>query len=255
MYSISNPKALGIWLLAECRRNNVEVRLNTRADSACLSSDRELRSLEIYNTVTQTTSTLRCNKLVVAAGPWTPSTYKALFPSSPVRFDPTISAGDWYVFKSPTSADDHSVAAVYLDNLVGQKLEFAGRNDHTIWATGKERQTGTLPKAGQVPSPDQEALQSLKAYARTYLRPGYQTIDKGRSYRPANRNQLPVIAGVPAARLYKKERAKCCGKVSVFINSGHGSYGVTLSMGSGKVMSQMILGDKVALDISRLGLL
>lgn len=38
----------------------------------------------------------------------------------------------------------------------------------------------------------------------------------------------------------------------MYINSGHGSYGVTLGMGSGKIMSRIVLEDKPDVDVSKL---
>lgn len=69
---------------------------------------------------------LNCNKLVLATGPWTPAVFKRLFPGSSVKFEPVISAGEWFVFENP---ETHSsvIAATYFDDIVGEKLEFAGR--------------------------------------------------------------------------------------------------------------------------------
>ena len=141
---------------------------------------------------------------------------------------------------------------------MGHKLEFAGRNDHTIWATGENMTTGAVPDVGQVPQPDPASLAKLKYYAGLYLKSQHggkqrmRVLDQGRAYRPATRTQLPTIAAVPACKLSADKRDY--GNSSVFVNSGHGSYGVTLGTGSGRLMSQMILNDKTDLDISKFSL-
>ena len=198
---------------------------------------------------------LECDKLVIAAGPWTPATFKMLFPKSSVRFENAICAGDWYVFDNPQASPEESIAAVYFNDIVGHKLEFAGRNDGTIWATGEKSQTGEVPRIGHAPQPDPEYLAKLKRYADVFLKGplGDRVITQGRSYRPATRSGLPIISGVPASKLSPAEG--CDGAdTSVYINSGHGSYGVTLGMGSGKLMSQLVLGQDIDLDISKFGL-
>ncbi|KAI4121852.1 MAG: hypothetical protein LQ338_006133 [Usnochroma carphineum] len=175
-----------------------------------------------------------------------------MFPESPVTLEPAISAGEWFVFEN--SQPDSEIAATYFDDIVDHKLEFAGRNDHTIWATGEKSTIGTVPDVGEVPHPDPASLAKLKAYSDIFLKHPHgelRAITQGRSYRPENQKQLPVIAAIPSSKL---SRARCCdGKPSVYINSGHGSYGVTLGMGSGKIMSQMVLGEEPDVDVSKLG--
>lgn len=70
-------------------------------------------------------SFVECDKLVVAAGPWTPAVFTKLFPGSSVDLESVISAGEWFVFKN--SESEAEIAATFLDDIVGHKLEFAGR--------------------------------------------------------------------------------------------------------------------------------
>ena len=146
---------------------------------------------------------------------------------------------------------------------MGEKLEFAGRNDHTIWATGERSHIGAVPKVGQTPEPDQASLKKLHANATVFLKHGQgndcelRVLSQGRSYRPTTQSGLPIIAGVPAGRLAAGSPVwplKAVRK-SVYVNFGHGSHGLLLGMGSGKLMSQMLLGEKTDIDVSKMGLL
>ncbi|KAL8657177.1 MAG: hypothetical protein Q9226_002185 [Calogaya cf. arnoldii] len=247
-----NPVTLGAWLFEQCSRYGVEFQMNTKAVSASLSSDNELLAIGVVRD-NETASILKCDKLVLATGPWTPTVFKRLFPDSSVKFEPVVSAGDWFLFENP---EPHSsmIAATYFDDIVGEKLEFAGRNDHSIWATGAKSDIGTVPEVGEVPEPDASSLAKLKAYSDAFLKQpqgGLRVIKKGRSYRPANEKQFPIIACIPSWNLFTNRDKD--GKTSVYINAGHGSYGVTLGMGSGKIMSQLILGEEPSVNVSSLG--
>lgn len=256
-FSTRNPVALGRWLYEQCLLHGVEFRMNTQAVSATLSGSNDLLSLDVLDEYKKSTA-LKADKLIIAAGPWTPATFKKLFPQSSVKFDPVISAGEWFIFENPEPLSKRSVGAVYLDEIVGQKLEFAGRNDHTIWATGEKSYFGEVPDLGHVPTPDLGSLAKLRNYSDTFLTRSHgpkqelRVIGSGRAYRPATETQLPIIASVPGCRLSGNRCEN--GKTGVYINSGHGSYGVTLGMGSGKLMSQIVLGRPTDLNVSKFGL-
>lgn len=259
--AISNPIAFGHWLYKECSRYGVEFRMSTQAVRANLFSSNQLVSLDLASDSERQT-TIRLDNLILAAGPWTPTLFKKLFPDSSIDMEPVIDAGDWIVFKNPKPTSAKSIAAVYLDDIVGEKLEFAGRNDHTIWATGERSRIGAVPKLGQTPEPDQVSLDKLHANAVTFLKHEQggdhelHVLSQGRSYRPTTRTGMPIIAGVPAGRLSTGGSVRPLNSVrkSVFINSGHGSHGLLLGMGSGKLMSQMLLGEKTDIDVSKMAL-
>ncbi|KAL8802364.1 MAG: hypothetical protein Q9182_003853 [Xanthomendoza sp. 2 TL-2023] len=251
LIELRNPVNLGVWLYEQCLHYGVEFRLNSQVVSANLSSKNEILSIGITSD-DKKTSVLACDKMILATGPWTPAVFKKLFPDSSVKLEPVISAGEWFVFENPEPESE--IAAAYFDDIVGEKLEFAGRNDHTIFATGVKTVNGTLPDLGEVPKPDPAGLAKLKTYSEIFLkhpRGGLRVISQGRSYRPENQSQVPVIAAIPSSQLSTSRNGD--GKPSVFINSGHGSYGITLGMGSGKVMSQLVLERKPDVDVSSMG--
>lgn len=78
--------------------------------------------------------------------------------------------------------------------------------------------------------------------------------DVGRCYRPFVTQCRPIIARVPKAKLFPASSDKEWDKGGVFLNVGHGSDGITLGPGSGKVMSELILGVEPSVNISGLGL-
>ena len=74
---------------------------------------------------------------------------------------------------------------MYFDEIVGEKLEFAGRNDQKVWATGEKSRIGTLPTVGDAPEPDEKALLELLTHATRFLNttmamiPNYISSSKG----------------------------------------------------------------------------
>lgn len=210
-----------------------------------------------------TTIPIHCTKLLLACGPWTPIVYKTLFPSSPIRLQSSTDAGDWIVCKNPCRTTQKTVAYVSFEAIVGEKMEFAARNDGTIWVCGRRNHTASLPLPGQIAKPDEKMVQELLDRARTWLRltcrcakkhvDELQLVDKGRAFRPATKSGLPVISEVTPSELtgdLTNAAQSPKSSTRVFVCWGHGSYGLTLGMGTGKLMGQLICGEKPDLDLS-----
>lgn len=80
-----------------------------------------------------------------------------------------------------------------------------------------------------------------------------QLASKSRAFRPATKSGLPVISEVTPSDLTgdptnTAQSPKSSG--GVFVCWGHGSYGLTLGMGTRKLMGQLICGEKLSLDLS-----
>lgn len=151
-----------------------------------------------------------------------------------------------------------------LANVIGEKLEFAARDDGTIWAYGQRNYIATIPSPGRCDQPDQRIIEELSGHARRWLdwrcnctekhADSFQLVGQGRAFRPAMISGLPIISEVMAQGLTGKltanaSQARKCSS-EVFIFWGHGSYGLTLGMGSGRLMSQLMSGKKPDIDLS-----
>ena len=259
-----NPTGIGEWLTVQCLKLGVEIHTGSKVVDAALSSGKSVQAVACL-TKDSRTIWITCDKLLIACGPWTPTVYKTLFPSSPINLQPTTNAGDWIVCKNPCPTVRTTVAYVSLAALVGEKLEFAARNDGTIWVCGRRNFRASLPPQGQYAKPDDNLIEELLDHARKWLASECSCItkhnnelllvDKGRAFRPATKSGLPVISQVAASDLTSDTVAASQGSMEkpssgVFICWGHGSYGLTLGMGTGKVMSQLMRGEKPDLDLS-----
>ncbi len=92
--------------------------MGAQAVGANLSSSNQPESLDLASDGEK--RTIRVDNLVLVAGPWTPTLFKMLFPNSSVDMEPVIDAGDWIVFENPEPTSAKSVAAVFLDEIVGR---------------------------------------------------------------------------------------------------------------------------------------
>lgn len=72
-------------------------------------------------------------------------------------------------------------------------------------------------------------------------------------YRPVTRRGSPILARIEDERL-GGFGTRGSGDGGVFVAAGHGPWGITNLLGTGKVMSEMIEGKEMSADVSRLGL-
>ena len=101
-----------------------------------------------------------------------------------------------------------------------------------MWVCGERDHRGTVP--GKPAIPDNQTLAKLVSYTDKFLelcrrnKHHLHIVRVGNSFRPARKSALPVIAAVRPSWL------STLGNEAFLLCSGHGSYGVTLGMGSGK---------------------
>jgi len=73
---------------------------------------------------------------------------------------------------------------------------------------------------------------------------------EGLCFRPVSRSGSPIISKVPESTLGRGIEMADSG--GVYIASGHGPWGISLSLGTGSVMAEMLTGRKPSVNISRL---
>ncbi|KAG5787673.1 hypothetical protein H9Q69_013257 [Fusarium xylarioides] len=251
-----NPNGLGKWLTQQCLAKGVKIMTNSEVLGVELSTWNGVQAITLRTNGQQKTTVL-CRQLLLACGPWTPAVYGRLFPSAPVHLQWTTNAGDWIICKNPCLATPESMAFVSFEPLIGEKFEFAGRDDGTIWVCGRRNFDATLPSPGQSDEPDKELIHGLSGYARKWLNwnrtrhewhcDDVQILKQGRAFRPATQSGLPVMSEVKFSDITPKDAPLPTG---IFVCWGHGSWGLTLGIGSGRVMSQLMRGETPDIDTS-----
>lgn len=262
----SSPDALGLWLSEQCRKLGVEIRTYTQAISV-----KQLRPNGTKNLICRRTSgeeiQIPHENLVFAAGPWCQVALNTLFPSNAVNLQLTTDAGDWILLRNQHKVIPKSLCAIFLDDIVNQKLEFAARENGLVWACGRTNSRASLPEVGQLDSADTTVVRELLTHALSFISAGDTCSTKGalpgelplvkigRAFRSTTTQGRPILAEIPPSKLdygysyaasWKTQR----GKWRAFICTGHSHHGIILSMGSGKLMSQLVLQEKPDIDIS-----
>ena len=238
---------------------NVRIETSTKVTAVELNQGNPATAVIV---VREDSSSVRihCDNFVLAGGPWTPAVYKTLFPSS-IQIDSATETGDWIILRNQDPVAKNSVAFVAFNDLVGEKLEFAGRNDGTIWVCGAKDHKGTLPPLGSTGLPDVARIAELTGRAYRFLRihnagdpdafKELEFVALGRAFRPVTLSGRPMMAMVEPDKLSHHSGLHAEGRRgNVFLCWGHGSWGLTLGPGTGKLMSQLILGEPTDLDLS-----
>lgn len=68
-----------------------------------------------------------------------------------------------------------------------------------------------------------------------------EVVREGVCWRPLSARGTPYLGKIP-------------GQLRLWIAAGHGAWGISLSLGTGKVMAEMMQGKDTSADVSTLGL-
>jgi glycine/D-amino acid oxidase-like deaminating enzyme len=205
-----------------------------------------------------------CTRLLIAAGAWTPSVYRTLFPESKLRIDVSHLAGHSLVVKSPRWTREHEsngCHAVFSTTNDGFSPEIFSRVGEEIYIAGLNDASLDLPRLATEAKSDQQPIEVLTRVAQRMLgKDGTDVSDlevlrEGLCFRPTTRNGDPIIVRVLEDALGKLKTSQAPGAGGVFIAAGHGPWGISMSLGTGNVMQEMMEGVKEpSADIRRLGL-
>lgn len=137
-------------------------------------------------------------------------------------------------------------------------------SSHDICAGASGKATGGLGYFGFRPETSSLGTLSYKLH-KELANEELEIVKAGRCYRPLAIPNIPTIAKVSWEMLgnSKLESEAHCSSFKfnnspviggLYLNTGHNSDGVTLGPGSGKVMSELLLGHTLSVSISNFGL-
>jgi glycine/D-amino acid oxidase-like deaminating enzyme len=211
---------------------------------------------------------LPCNRLVIAAGAWSGRVFKTLFPSALDTLPVSSLAGHSLLVRSPQWTAEgkeeggggcHAVFTV--DEAEGFSPELFSR----LGPSGAEIYiAGLNHSASQLPLPDLPAdavprdadLDSIQRVANKLVSES-RTVRKALCFRPIITNRsTPIVARISDRRLGKgilTEGGAEGEAGGVFVATGHGPWGISMSLGTGKVVAEMVSGRKTSVNVSKLG--
>lgn len=243
------------------------------------ASSGSLAGIKLQNQVTKVESTIPCTGLVFAAGAWTPRAFNALFPTSTSRIPVTSLSGYSILVRSPrhTIAHERDIYAGMGHAVFTTHPRSCGFSPETFSRAGGEIYLAGL-NSSETPLPelasDAHGMMEADKVARVRkaavtlmgrLDPSVTSRDKegegniddlevireALCFRPWTESGQPIVARVGNWVLGSDVVPPPGG---VFMAAGHGPWGISLSLGTGKVMAEMVRGVKTSADVSGLGL-
>ncbi|KAG5663252.1 hypothetical protein KAF25_001188 [Fusarium avenaceum] len=251
--AVLDPLRLCQFLLERCRAAGVRIHkpaviLNVGAD--CHD---ELSYVRIGYTDCSSETNIPATRVLVCAGAWTPSVLESMFPGSSINIPIVSLAGHSLVVKSPIHIGD-TFHSVYSSMDTFSPEIYARPNGH-IWLGGLNASI-RLPPFATGAKPEDASLERLKDLARQVIKTDGDELDvvrTGLCFRPVSERGTPYITRIEDVDLRQGYRTRKGSDGGVYVATGHGPWGISLSLGTGKVMAEMMQGRKLSADISELG--
>ena len=271
------PYLLCRWLLDRCIERGVKAFLGSKAtgvkrDEKGMISQVSIK--QIADGQEKQEIDLQCKSILIAAGAWTPRVFEALFPESKLRIPIEPLAGYSIVVQSPRHTLVHDEAYGSAHSVFcapGKHWDFApeaisrrGREGQTeIYVAGLNSSTLPLPALATDIRKNEKARKELRQITvqlsgaskegRDVNEDDLKVVREGLCFRPVAPGGKPVLCKINDAHLGKNNAAMAEGG-GVFVAAGHGPWGISLSLGTGKVMSELILGERTSAKIDALGM-
>ncbi|UKZ72024.1 uncharacterized protein TrAtP1_012962 [Trichoderma atroviride] len=214
----------------------------------------KLCGVVVKNTETSEETLIPATKVLLAAGSWTPQVFKTLFKD---RFSLDIPieglGGHSLVLKAPSKVTTcHSV----YTTMGAHSPEIYSRPNGEIYVAGVNSPGLALPGPALKAATISQPLEKLKDIARRLIVTSggedLEIVREGLCFRPVTNRGTPYIARLTNEKLAKDTNLEGQ-EGGFFIAAGHGPWGISLSLGTGKVVAEMLSGKPLSVDISSLG--
>jgi glycine/D-amino acid oxidase-like deaminating enzyme len=214
-----------------------------------------LSGVVINNVETSEETVLPATRVLLSAGCWTPHVFNELFKD---RYSVDIPiqglGGHSLVVKAPSEVTTcHSV----YTSMDAHSPEMYSRPDGVIYVAGVNHPGLPLPKPTLKAATVSQSLEKLKDIARRLIATpngeDLEVVREGLCFRPITKRGTPYISRLTDEKLEENVTMTEGAKGGVFVAAGHGPWGISLSLGTGKVVAEMMSGKPLSVDISILG--
>ena len=262
-----DPLALCRFLLRECLDRGVQLHHPAAAISVARDVRDELAGVCIADTQSSAEVDIPCTRVVVAAGAWTARVFAGLFPRSRLEIPVSALAGHSLVVRSPRWQADSPEAvagchALYAAGGPGEEdysPEVYARVGGHIYVAGLNSSTLPLPGVAGESAPREADIARLRETASELLGPevgadDLEVVREGLCFRPVTASGRPIVSRVRDEDLGVGMKTRPGADGGVYVAAGHGPWGISLSLGTGMVLAEMMQGREVSADVSRLAL-
>ncbi|KAI4179216.1 MAG: hypothetical protein L6R41_007972 [Letrouitia leprolyta] len=264
-----DPYELCQFLLSECKNRGVKLYHPAKATNVTRDANGALTSIHIQSTNTTQEYSIPCTRLILAAGAWTRQAFQTLFPASKLKVPISSLAGHSLLLRSQhwpprlssitenlddvsslTTSPQPSCHALFTSENINPAASYAPElfsrlpSGH-IYIAGLNGHypLPTLPTERQI---DPHAIDILKKTADRLLGKGEFEVEReALCWRPTTNRGTPIVGRAKKGK--EEEKA-------VWIVAGHGPWGISLSLGTGLVVSEMVEGRKLSADVDGLSL-
>ncbi|UZP46308.1 hypothetical protein NXS19_014120 [Fusarium pseudograminearum] len=251
--AVLDPLKLCQFLLQKCREAGV--RIHTPAIVRHVGADchDELSYVHIGYTDCSSETTIPATRILVCAGAWTPSVLESMFPGSHISIPVMSLAGHSLVVKNPADIGD-TFHSVYTSTDTFSP-EIYARPNGDIWLGGLNASI-RLPPLATGAKPIDSSIEKLKDLAKQIIDTQGEELEiirTGLCFRPVSERGTPYITRIEDVDLRQGYTTRKGSIGGVYVATGHGPWGISLSLGTGKVMAEMMQGRELSADISELG--
>jgi len=258
----SDPLRLSQFLLSQCLERGVQLHHPAKAASVSKDIRDELSSVRIAYTDSSHEMDIPCTRLIIAAGAWSPEVFQTLFPGAKTKLPISPLAGHSLVLRSPRWTTEHEKKgchAVFTTDEAGYSPEIFSRMGGEIYIAGLNSSSIPLPALATESKIEENAVKQLQTTSKRLLgQPGdvedLELVRKGLCFRPVTDRGTPILGRIPDKVLGKGISTRGGGDGGVFLAAGHGPWGISMSLGTGKVIAEMVMGLKTSADVGELGL-
>lgn len=233
-----------------------------------------MTAVKIVDLQTKVESTIACSNIVLCAGPWTQRVLQELFPTAKVSLPIYSLAGYSLVLHSPRYTVEHeqttykgrsqALFTTYPPSC-GFCPELFSRQGAEVYIAGLNTTEIPLPERADEyhNSMEQKEMDRLKAVSVRLLgklaegsseatdeitnTDDLEILREGLCFRPASERGTPFVGKIEDSSLGVKAAG------GVYVAAGHGPWGISLSLGTGKVIAELLSGVEPSADVRGLG--